>query len=344
MTCAEALLPASGAHCLGLPLPAPDGAQIGSLSLLQSSLRLGPAAFTSDLAHAGSVLLLRSFFCVGLPLIALDFGNSGVSLLLQSHSCSGLPLPALGLGCAGLVFSMPVTDRGLSESLPLLHGTSWPELLLLVLSSATLGTSPLLHGLTRMDSAATSSGLARPGSVSFLPVPETSQPEPSLALQALARPGVPSSVSDHAKPDATMFTRSCACSDLLVPTPGIVCCGLPLSAPDCSSLGSVLPSRELSHLGFATLLLGRSKLDAPAAALDFADTESSLLPHSLAWLGSTMFAPNFAMLDISPSTRSLAWMGPATFTVGLACVGSVSLPLATDSSHSGSLLLLQSFS
>ena len=230
----------------------------GSFLSLRDHGQLGPVVSATGLARAGFVFLLsaaattnpgfslfpRSSACLGSFLPACQFARTGSSALPRTSACSGSAALASGVGRSGVLLFAP--DKAVLGSPLSLRSPGRLGLVSSVSRFSDSGFPVPLHALARVGPAAFTSGLARAGPASPLPVTEATKPDLPLSLRSSSQLGFSSSALCFSHADPSLFLQQPARVGFTVFVFGLSWAGpvFALSAVDSAHLGSFLFPRS----------------------------------------------------------------------------------------------------
>ena len=284
---------------------------VGSVSFL----------FLIDVTTTESTLSTRGFSRLGLLLFISDMEKLGSILLLQSPACLDFGVSVCGLSCVGSVFALFLVD------------------------GICMGSATLARSFQRVSPASFALEFGHIGFFLFLREPSrlgfVFLPCGSGCLESTT------SLFDAAFAGLTLFVKSSACSDLLLP------------AFDLAGLGSLLFSRDFGYSGFgfsvfgltrseplfALLLVDTCQIDPTTSLQSFACLElaapllgSSTLGlllslRSFSCLGSPLLILSFVKVGSFTSPKSCGCIGLPVSIPGLACVDVLVLPSILDFLH-----------
>ena len=307
------LLPATSVANLGSPPPLQSRGYAGFASPAPDSLALGFMLSLQSPARTSSSPPVFGKTCSDFPPSALDFLRPGFVLLLRSMSQPGLSLLALDL----LHPEPPLSSQSLacSESVALASSCTKPEASSLTLDPAHTGPSTSARSRGHSGAAVPTSDLLRPGSAPFLR--SYGRCGSTLFVFGIARSGslffLPVTDTSHlgSFPPLRSFTH------------------LESSVPafDSLQLGFSLSLRALSKSGSVVFAFGAGRCGLLASVLDFAHL--GLLPplRSHAKLGSFLSVFDLLMPGFPTPMRTFARTGSSSLASGKFSSGPSSIPV-----------------
>ena len=338
-----------------------------SVLSLRSFARPGSFAPPLGLSRAGSVspLLLVDNACPGFPASLHSLGQLELIVLVLGFSKSEPFVPSQSLARLGLLALACGLAR--SGSLPLVSGCSTPEFPLslrshgrsgsfaFVPSFAKSGSAASLRELARLEASTLIFGIARAGSVFFLPVVDKVQLGFPPLLRSSARvdlfllasnsasPGFFVSSQSPARLGPATFVSACSSSGPPPPLRGPGQPGFTVFVSGTARLGPIffLPVAAHAHLGFSLSLRSFARVGPACFVCASAHLGFLASSRSLAQLDVPVPVPMFSHLGLSMPSRSLGRAGSLVLVFGASRSGSVSAPSVPDLLQLGSLLSLR---